>query len=90
MGWQLSREDVETYLQILATISEVVAPISGQPIVLNDVDDDPIIYTAVAGRAEVLCTRDAHFYHESVREFCLQTGIAIMDDLELLQVIRSR
>jgi len=90
MLWRLTHDDVETYLQVLATISELVAPISEGPVVPKDVDDDPIIYTAVAGRAEVLCTRDAHFYEESVQEFCRRRGIAIMDDLELLRVIRSK
>ncbi len=88
--WRLSRQEVETYLQILASISEVVAPISASHVVLKDIDDDPIVHTAVAGRAEVLCTRDAHFHEESVRDFCGRRSIAIMDDAELLRVIRKQ
>src|SRR5271157_708506 len=89
MRWKLRPRETEEYLQILASVSEVVAPPSGRAIVLKDVDDDPIIYTAVAGRADVLCTLDAHFYEESVRSFCAQKGIKIMDDVELLRLIRS-
>ena len=90
MRWKLRPRETEEYLQILASVSEVVAPPSGRAIVLKDVDDDPIIiYTAVAGRADVLCTLDAHFYEESVRSFCAQKGIKIMDDVELLHLIRS-
>ncbi len=81
---------MEAYLQTLASVSEIVAPILGGPIVLKDVDDDPIIYTAVAGKAEVLCTRDAHFYETSVRNFCSHIGTAIMDDVALLQVLRKK
>jgi uncharacterized protein len=89
MRWKLHPREIEEYLQVLASVSEVVAPPSGRAIVLKDVDDDPIIYTAVAGRADVLCTLDAHFYEESVRSFCAQKGIEIMDDVELLRLIRS-
>lgn len=87
--WKIDRQEVEAYLQTLANVSEVVAPLSGSPIVLKDVDDDPVVYTAVCGQAEVLCTRDAHFYEESVRSFCIQKNIEIMDDIELLRVIRN-
>ena len=90
MRWRLRPQEVEQYLQILASVSEVVAPLSGGPIVLKDIDDDPIIYTAVAGRADVLCTLDAHFYEEPVQSFCAQQGIKIMDDVELLRLIRSQ
>ncbi len=89
MRWKLRPREIQEYLQILASVSEVVAPPSGRAIVLKDVDDDPIIYTAVAGRADVLCTLDAHFYEESVRSFCAQKGMKIMDDVELLRLIRS-
>ena len=59
------------------------------PTVLQDADDDPVIATALAGKAEVLCTLDAHFYVESVRRFCGRNGITIMDDREILRVLRS-
>ena len=87
--WKLTAQEVEEYLQTLAAISQMVTPLSGGPIILKDVDDDPVIYTAVAGRAEVLCTRDAHFYEAPVLVFCRQNGIEIMDDVQLLSVIRN-
>ena len=46
MRWRLRRHEVEAYLQILASMSEIVAPAAGSHVVPNDVDDDPIIYTA--------------------------------------------
>lgn len=87
--WKLRPHEIEEYLQTLASISEVVVPHAGLPLIPRDVDDDPIIYTAVAGKADVLCTLDAHFYEESVRSFCTQKHIEIMDDVELLRLIRS-
>ena len=88
--WRLHPREVEQYLQVLGSLSEVVKPQPGIPIVSKDVDDDPIIYTAVTGKADVLCTLDAHFYEDSVKSFCAQKSIAIMDDAELLRVMRSR
>ena len=76
-------------MQTLAALSEIAAPLPCGPIIVKDVDDDPVIYTAVAGRAEVLCTRDAHFYEEAVLVFSRQKGIEIMDDVDLLRVIRT-
>jgi putative PIN family toxin of toxin-antitoxin system len=87
--WKLHPREVEQYLQILGTISEIVKPYPGAPLIRADVKDDPIVYTAVAGKASVLCTLDAHFHEESVELFCKQKGIAIMDDVELLRLLRS-
>src|ERR1700757_3654197 len=85
--WKLRPEEIEQYVQLLANESELVAPASHVPIVLKDADDDPIIYTALTGKADVLCTLDAHFYQESVQAFCAQEGIAIMDDAALLRLL---
>jgi putative PIN family toxin of toxin-antitoxin system len=88
--WRLHSREVEQYLQVLASLSELVKPHPGISIVSKDIDDDPIVYTAVTGKADVLCTLDAHFYEDSVKSFCAQKSIAIMDDAELLRVMRSR
>ena len=88
--WRLHPREVEQYLQVLASLSQVVKPHPGTPIVSKDINDDPIVYTAVTGRADVLCTLDAHFYEEPVKSFCTQRGILILDDAELLRVMRTR
>jgi putative PIN family toxin of toxin-antitoxin system len=88
--WRLRPQEVEQYLQALASLSEVVTPHPGVPIVEKDINDDPIIYTAVTGKADILCTLDAHFYEESVKSFCTQRKIVIMDDVELLRILRKR
>ena len=56
--------------------------------VLTDPNDDPVVYTAVAGRAEVLCTMDRDFYADQVISFCRQSGIEVMNDVELLKKLR--
>ena len=88
--WRLHPREVEGYLQNLASSSEVVKPHPGIAVVSKDMDDDPIIYTAVTGKADVLCTLYAHFHEESAKSYCVQKNIVIMDDAELLRVMRSR
>ena len=55
----------------------------------SDPDDNAVIATAIAGQAEVICTRDQHFRQKNVVDFCAQHGILILDDVELLTVIRA-
>jgi hypothetical protein len=61
-----------------------VEPELGMPVVLNDPNDDPVIYTAVGAGAEVLCVRDRHFYASNVIAFCQRYKVGIMDDIQLL------
>jgi hypothetical protein len=51
--------------------------------------NDPIVYTAVAGQADVICTIDRHFYHPNVLSFCGRQRILLMTDVELLHALRS-
>jgi predicted nucleic acid-binding protein len=43
-------------------------------VVLKDPNDDPVVYTAVAGGADVICTVDRHFYQPNVLAFCSRHG----------------
>jgi predicted nucleic acid-binding protein len=54
-----------------------------------DPDDNAVIATAIAGQAEVICTRDRHFHRQDVIDFCSQHGIRILDDIELLNELRA-
>ena len=58
------------------------------PAVVSDPDDDPILQTAIVGRADILCTRDEAFRHEVVERVCAAHGIKILDDITLLQELR--
>ena len=64
-------------------------PMVHQPVVLNDPNDDPVIFTAVEGRADVLCAMDRDFYAPGVIDFCHQHGIQIMNDVDLLRLLRT-
>jgi putative PIN family toxin of toxin-antitoxin system len=83
--WHLSSQDIQEHVQFLSAISELVHPIIEAPVVLRDPHDDAIVYTAVYGKADVLCTLDRDFFDPKVIAFCRNRGIAVLSDVELLQ-----
>jgi predicted nucleic acid-binding protein len=72
---------------LLRARAELVEPVILEPIVLGDPNDDPVLYTALAGQADVLCTLDNAFYAPEVIEICRKQGISVMNDVELLRRI---
>jgi putative PIN family toxin of toxin-antitoxin system len=76
-------------IEYLESFAELVIPAEGRPIVLRDPDDNPVIYTALAGGADVICTVDRHFYDPDVLAFCARHGIQTMTDIQLLHALRQ-
>ena len=66
--YQLTDEDIWQYLRLLESIADVVDPAEGPP----------IVYTALAGQADILCTVDKHFYEPNV-----------LSDVQLLHFLRK-
>src|SRR5437899_10777662 len=66
----LSDQEIEEHVDFLRQISELVDIVVGKPVVFSDPDDDPVVYTAVEGRADVLCTRDRDLLEPAVVAFC--------------------
>jgi predicted nucleic acid-binding protein len=44
---------------------------------------------AIAGRADVICTRDRHLRHKLVRAYCETYGIRVLSEVELLAELRG-
>lgn len=87
--WPLAPEAISQYIAFLEAASILVEiPPAFPPLVIADPNDDPILQTAVVGRADVLCSRDEHFRHKIVEEFCRTHGIRILDDILLMQELR--
>ncbi len=86
---QLDEASVEEYILELHADALIVPIQPEQSIVTRDPDDDLIIATAVAGQADVICTRDKHFRDPAVQSYCTARGIQIMTDVELLEVLRQ-
>jgi hypothetical protein len=55
----------------LAGVAHMIEPAIVRPLVLPDPADDPVLYTAADGKANVLCTLNIrHFDADEVRRFC--------------------
>lgn len=83
----LTADEIHEHVDFLRSISRIVEPQTGLPIVLLDPNDDAVLYTAVAAGADVLCVRDLHFYDSNVVAFCAREDISVMDDLALLELL---
>ncbi|MGD0459481.1 MAG: hypothetical protein ABSC21_17250 [Terriglobia bacterium] len=78
-------QDIQEHVQFLVKVSEVVHPIIEARVVLKDSNDDPVIYTAVSGKADALCTLVRDFFEPGVVAFCRNRGISILTDVMLRQ-----
>lgn len=58
-------------------------------VVPHDPDDDYLVAAAVAAKADAICTRNKHLYHEAVVTYCRQHAVEIMDDVGLLARLRA-
>ena len=57
----------------------------------SDPADDPVLYTAADGKADILCTRNIrHFDAPAARSFCAERGIRVMTDLAVLHDLLQR
>ena len=83
----LSAEEIHRHVDFLRSISRIVEPRPGLPVVLLDPNDDAVLYTAVAAGADVLCVRDRHFYDPHVVAFCDREDINVIDELGLLELM---
>lgn len=80
----LNSGDIAEYLESLAELSSLVSPAAVPGNILRDPSDGPILGTALAGKADVLCTRDADLFDEAVRQFCDNQNIRLLTDLEFI------
>jgi len=83
--FRITPEEAARFVGNLADASHLVEPVIVRPVILADPADDPVLYTAADGKADVLCTRNIrHFASPESRGFCAERGIRVMTDLEVL------
>jgi hypothetical protein len=77
------------FIGFLREVAEIVtlSPLLTPPI--RDVNDIVVLQTAILGEANILCTRDADFYTPPAPGFLDKAGIAVMDNISLLNRLRS-
>jgi putative PIN family toxin of toxin-antitoxin system len=89
---KLTDSEIVEYLSYLRArnVSEIVFPGPAPRVVPADLDDDSVVHTAVVGRADALCTLNRDFFNPLVRDYCRERGVLILNDVELLNLLRSR
>jgi putative PIN family toxin of toxin-antitoxin system len=86
---RLSDPKIRRVVSRLYKLGTLVALPPAIPLVVAlDPKDDPIVMTAIAGKAEVLCTLDRHLHDASVTALCAGYGIRVLRDADLLAELR--
>jgi len=87
---KLSDDQLDHLVRELERASVLVVPPAAMfpPPIPEDTDDHAVVATAIAGNADILCTRDRHMLNDTVRSHCAPHGIQIVDDLALLTLLR--
>ena len=85
----LSEEHIYGYIGFLREAAEMVTPNPLLITPIRDVNDTVVMQTALIGEADVLCTRDRDFFEPPAEAFLRKAGIIVMDDIALIQCLRS-
>ena len=87
--WALPAGVIAQYVLLLEDAGALVELPKSFPAVVSDPDDDLVLQTAIAGQADILCSRDGAFGSEKVRQICATHAIRIVDDISLLRELRQ-
>jgi putative PIN family toxin of toxin-antitoxin system len=85
----LSEERIYDYVVFLREVAEIVTPDPLLVAPIRDVNDTVVMQTALIGEADVLCTRDRDFFEPPAEAFLRKAGITVLDDIALIQRLRS-
>lgn len=86
--YRITAAEAAHFAQNLADVAEMVEPSIIRPIIAPDPADDPVLYTAADGKADILCTRNIrHFDGAEARTFCVSRGIRVMTDIDVLGLL---
>ncbi len=80
-------EDFVRSIQQVALVVDVEPAKS--PSVTRDIDDDPVVETAVRTKAEFLCSVDKDLLTQTVVDHCLKSGIKVVSDIVLIAILRN-
>jgi len=87
----LAGVEIDRFVADVAAACLLVEPASSvaEGVVVSDSDDNPIVATAMIGKADVLCTLDKHLVQPKVVQYCTNHGIRVLHDVELLRLLRA-
>jgi putative PIN family toxin of toxin-antitoxin system len=87
--WPLTPEEIRVYTKALDDLAEMVHLDPVHPAILGDPKDDPVVATALVGRADVVCTLDRDFYTPNALDYLRRHSILVMSDTQLLLRLRG-
>jgi len=87
--YALTEADIYEYTQFLRKAGEFVVPDASLSVPIRDAADIAVVQTAITGEAELICTVDADFHEPSITRFLSQVGIKVLDDIALMQILRT-
>ena len=58
--------------------------------ITRDINDDPIIETAIQAKAAILCSNDKDVLDNTVVDFCMPYGIQVLNDVSLIKFLSGR
>lgn len=88
--YQITPDEIGRFADNLAEVAHLIEPTVVKRLVEFDPDDDPVVYTAAEGQADILCTRNTrHFASPAVKRFCDEHGIRVMTDVDVLRELFS-
>jgi predicted nucleic acid-binding protein len=77
------------YVDFLREAAEIVVPNPLLIMPIRDLNDTIVMQTAVIGEADVLCTKDRDFFEPPAEAFLRKAGMAVLDDISLIQRLQS-
>src|SRR5262249_53286462 len=87
---KLTDSEIDQFVADIKVIAEIVVLANeAPPVVPADPDDDYVVQTAAFGLAESICTRAQELIQAAVIAYCSERGIRVMNELELLTLLRQ-
>ncbi len=85
----LTDDLVYNYVAFLRRSAEIVilSPLLTAPI--RDVNDVIVVQTAIIGEADIIGTNDEDFFEKPIAQYLSNHGISVLDDIALMQRLRS-
>lgn len=84
-AFHLTTADADRFVAQIEEFSRIVIPADIPDIPMRDETDRPVVGTAVAGKADILCTCDNDLFQGDIVGFCAGRGIRILSDRALLR-----
>jgi putative PIN family toxin of toxin-antitoxin system len=85
---RLPESRIYNFVEFLREAAEMVSLNPSFTAPIRDINDVIVLQTAVVGEADVICTRDRDFFAPPASEFLQALGIAVMDDIALMDCLR--